>query len=159
MSLPAHDHGSFYALWIPDLFMRRVESGGDWSLFDPARCPGLNERWGDEYDALYEWYEADGLATRTVKAQDLWFEILKSQIETGTPYLLYKDAANAKSNQSNLGTIKCSNLCRCDPRQSALAVSPIRPVPALPTVPFPFRAAKSSSTPRRKNVRYATWQA
>lgn len=102
---------SFYALWIPDLFMRRVESGGDWSLFDPARCPGLNERWGDEYDALYEWYEADGLATRTVKAQDLWFEILKSQIETGTPYLLYKDAANAKSNQSNLGTIKCSNLC------------------------------------------------
>lgn len=91
--------------------MRRVEAGGTWSLFDPAACPGLNECWGDEYAALYERYEAEGLAVRSMPAQDLWFEILRSQIETGTPYVLFKDAANAKSNQNNLGCIKCSNLC------------------------------------------------
>lgn len=93
--------------------MRRVEAGGTWSLFDPAACPGLNECWGDEYAALYERYEAEGLAVRSMPAQDLWFEILRSQIETGTPYVLFKDAANAKSNQQNLGCIKTSNLCRC----------------------------------------------
>lgn len=103
----------FYAVWVSDLFMRRVEACGTWSLFDPAKCPGLAEAWGDEYAELYERYEAEGLAVKTVPAQDLWFEILRSQIETGTPYILYKDAANAKSNQQNLGTIKCSNLCRC----------------------------------------------
>lgn len=101
----------FYAVWLSDLFMKRVESGGQWSLFDPATCPGLNGTWGDEYEALYGRYEAEGLAVRTLPAQDLWFEILRSQIETGTPYVLYKDACNAKSNQQNLGTIKCSNLC------------------------------------------------
>jgi ribonucleoside-diphosphate reductase alpha subunit len=91
--------------------MRRVEAGGTWSLFDPSTCPGLSDAWGDEFAALYERYEAEGLAVRQVPAQDVWFEILRSQIETGTPYLLYKDAANAKSNQQNLGTIKTSNLC------------------------------------------------
>ena len=101
----------FYAVWVSDLFMRRVEAGGTWSLFDPARCPGLADSWGDEYAALYERYEAEGLASRQMPAQELWFEILRSQIETGTPYILFKDAANAKSNQQNLGTIKCSNLC------------------------------------------------
>jgi ribonucleoside-diphosphate reductase alpha subunit len=101
----------FYALWVPDLFMRRVEANGTWSFFDPSACPGLADAWGDEYEALYERYEAEGLAARQVAAQDVWFEILRSQIETGTPYVLYKDACNAKSNQQNLGTIKCSNLC------------------------------------------------
>jgi len=101
----------FYALWIPDLFMKRVEAGGEWSLFCPNEAPGLHECWGEAFEALYEKYEAAGKARRTVKAQDLWFAILDAQIETGTPYLLYKDAANGKSNQQNLGTIKSSNLC------------------------------------------------
>ena len=101
----------FYALWIPDLFMKRVEAGGDWALFCPNEAPGLHECWGAEFEALYTKYEALGKARRTVKAQDLWFAILDAQIETGTPYLLYKDAANGKSNQQNLGTIKSSNLC------------------------------------------------
>ncbi|HXB35531.1 MAG TPA: ribonucleoside-diphosphate reductase subunit alpha [Puia sp.] len=101
----------FYALWIPDLFMQRVEAGGDWSLFCPHEAPGLHECWGAEFEALYTRYEAQGRARRVVKAQDLWFAILDAQIETGTPYLLYKDAANRKSNQQNLGTIKSSNLC------------------------------------------------
>lgn len=90
--------------------MRRVESGGVWSLMDPSQCPGLDEAHGDKFDALYRAYEAKGRYTRQVPAQDLWFAILRAQIETGTPYLLYKDAANAKSNQQHLGTIKCSNL-------------------------------------------------
>lgn len=101
----------FYALWVPDLFMRRVEAGGAWSFFDPDACPGLDECWGAEYDALYARYEAEGRAARTVPAQDLWHEVCKSQTETGTPYLLYKDAANAKSNQRHLGALRCSNLC------------------------------------------------
>ena len=101
----------FYALWIPDLFMKRVEENGDWSLFSPSEAPNLHETYGDEFERLYEKYEKEGRARRTVKAQDLWFEILESQIETGTPYMLYKDAANKKSNQKNLGTIKSSNLC------------------------------------------------
>jgi ribonucleoside-diphosphate reductase alpha subunit len=101
----------FYALWIPDLFMQRVETGGDWSLFCPHEAPGLHECWGAEFETLYAKYEAEGRARRTVKAQDLWFAILDAQIETGTPYLLYKDSANRKSNQQNLGTIKSSNLC------------------------------------------------
>ena len=101
----------FYALWIPDLFMQRVETGGDWSLFCPHEAPGLHETWGDEFETLYAQYEAEGRARRTVKAQDLWFAILDAQIETGNPYLLYKDSANRKSNQQNLGTIKSSNLC------------------------------------------------
>ncbi|MCW7488810.1 ribonucleoside-diphosphate reductase subunit alpha [Leptospira meyeri] len=101
----------FFALWISDLFMKRVEEGGDWSLFCPNEAPGLSEVYGEEFVSLYEQYEREGRARTKVKAQDLWFAIVESQIETGTPYLLYKDAANAKSNQKNLGTIKSSNLC------------------------------------------------
>lgn len=101
----------FYALWIPDLFMKRVESNGDWTLMCPHECPGLSDTHSAEFEALYTRYEAEGKGRKTIKAQDLWFKILESQIETGTPYMLYKDAANAKSNQQNLGTIKSSNLC------------------------------------------------
>lgn len=101
----------FYALWMPDLFMERVEAGGNWTLFCPAEAPGLADVWGDEFKALYERYEAEGRGRKTIPAQDLWFQILGAQIETGTPYLVYKDAANRKSNQQNLGTIKSSNLC------------------------------------------------
>lgn len=101
----------FYALWISDLFMKRVEENGSWSLFCPNEAPGLSEVYGEEFERLYEKYEREGRARQVVKAQDLWFEVLESQIETGTPYMLYKDAANKKSNQKNLGTIKSSNLC------------------------------------------------
>ncbi|TSJ45393.1 ribonucleoside-diphosphate reductase subunit alpha [Fluviicola chungangensis] len=101
----------FYALWIPDLFMKRVEENGDWTLMCPHECPGLSETYGADFEALYTQYEAEGKGRKTIKAQDLWFKVLESQIETGTPYMLYKDAANAKSNQQNLGVIKSSNLC------------------------------------------------
>ncbi len=101
----------FFALWIPDLFMKRVEENGNWSLFCPNEAPGLTTSWGEEFEKLYEKYEREGKALKTVKAQELWFAILESQIETGTPYMLYKDACNRKSNQQNLGTIKSSNLC------------------------------------------------
>ncbi len=101
----------FYALWICDLFMQRVEANEDWSLFCPHEAPGLHECWGEEFEALYARYEKEGRARKVVKAQELWFAILEAQIETGTPYMLYKDAANRKSNQQNLGTIKSSNLC------------------------------------------------
>ncbi|MDN4166059.1 ribonucleoside-diphosphate reductase subunit alpha [Cytophagales bacterium LB-30] len=101
----------FYALWISDLFMKRVESNEDWSLFCPNEAPGLSEAYGEDFERLYEKYEKEGKARGTVKAQELWFEILEAQIETGVPYMLYKDAANKKSNQKNLGTIKSSNLC------------------------------------------------
>jgi len=101
----------FYALWIPDLFMERVEADAQWSLFCPDEAPGLSDVWGDEFKQLYTKYEEEGRAKKTVSARKLWFQTLDSQMETGTPYLLYKDAANAKSNQKNLGTIKSSNLC------------------------------------------------
>lgn len=101
----------FYALWIPDLFMKRVEENGDWTLMCPNECPGLPESHSAEFDALYTKYEKEGKGRKTIKAQDLWFKILESQVETGTPYMLYKDAANSKSNQKNLGTIRSSNLC------------------------------------------------
>ena len=101
----------FYALWMPDLFMRRVEEGGSWTLFCPDEAPGLADVYGEEFDALYTRYEAEGRGKKTVEAQKLWFQILDTQIETGTPYLCYKDAGNKKSNQKNLGTIKSSNLC------------------------------------------------
>jgi ribonucleoside-diphosphate reductase alpha subunit len=101
----------FYALWIPDLFMERVRGGGTWSLMCPNECPGLADVWGDEFVALYERYEREGRARKTIDAQKLWFDILESQMEAGTPYMLYKDACNRKSNQRNLGTIKSSNLC------------------------------------------------
>jgi len=101
----------FYALWIPDLFMKRVEEDGVWTLMCPHQSPGLHECWGEEFEKLYEKYEREGKFIKQVKAQTLWYAIIESQIETGTPYMLYKDACNRKSNQQNLGTIKCSNLC------------------------------------------------
>jgi ribonucleoside-diphosphate reductase alpha chain len=101
----------FYALWVPDLFMKRVEANDTWTLMCPHECPGLADTYGEAFEALYTKYEREGKGRRTVKAQDLWFEILESQTETGTPYMLFKDAANQKSNQRNLGTIKSSNLC------------------------------------------------
>jgi ribonucleoside-diphosphate reductase alpha chain len=101
----------FYALWTPDLFMKRVEENGDWTLMCPNECPGLADSWGPEFEALYTKYEAEGKGRKTIKAQDLWFKVLESQMETGTPYMLFKDAANGKSNQQNLGTIRSSNLC------------------------------------------------
>lgn len=101
----------FFALWVPDLFMKRVEENGDWSLFCPNEAPGLADTYGEEFETLYFKYEREGKMRKTIKAQELWFAILESQTETGTPYMLYKDACNKKSNQKNLGTIKSSNLC------------------------------------------------
>ncbi|EGN98576.1 hypothetical protein SERLA73DRAFT_92011 [Serpula lacrymans var. lacrymans S7.3] len=101
----------FYALWIPDLFMKRVEANGEWSLFCPNEAPNLHEVYGEEFEALYEKYEKEGRSRRTIPAQKLWYAILEAQIETGGPFMCYKDAANRKSNQKNLGTIKSSNLC------------------------------------------------
>jgi ribonucleoside-diphosphate reductase alpha subunit len=101
----------FYALWIPDLFMKRVKENSTWTLMCPDKCPGLSDVYGDEFVELYEKYEREERGNKTVEARKLWFKILDSQIETGTPYMLYKDAANIKSNQKNLGTIKSSNLC------------------------------------------------
>jgi ribonucleotide reductase alpha subunit len=101
----------FYALWVPDLFMERVKSNSKWALFCPHECPGLADVYGDKFKELYEKYESDGKARKIMNARDLWFKILDAQMETGTPYILYKDSANEKSNQQNLGTIKSSNLC------------------------------------------------
>ncbi|KAH9706707.1 Ribonucleoside-diphosphate reductase large subunit [Citrus sinensis] len=101
----------FYALWVPDLFMERVQTNGQWSLFCPNEASGLADCWGAEFEKLYTHYEREGKAKKVVQAQNLWFEILTSQIETGTPYMLFKDTCNRKSNQQNLGTIKSSNLC------------------------------------------------
>ena len=104
-------HDLFTALWIPDLFMKRVEQNGDWSLMCPDECPGLSVAYGDEFEKLYTGYEEAGKFRKQIKAQALFYNIMRSQIETGTPYMLYKDAVNKKSNQKNLGTIKSSNLC------------------------------------------------
>jgi ribonucleoside-diphosphate reductase alpha chain len=101
----------FYALWTPDLFMQRVEENADWSFLCPNECPGLQDAYGDEFKALYEKYESEGLARKTMPAREVWDKVVEAQIETGTPYMLYKDAANQKSNQKNLGTIRSSNLC------------------------------------------------
>ena len=101
----------FYAMWIPDLFMKRVKAGEDWTLMCPHECPGLNETYGDDFEALYTKYEKENKGRKTIKAQELWLKIVESQVETGTPYMLYKDAVNKKSNQKNLGTIQSSNLC------------------------------------------------
>lgn len=101
----------FYAMWVNDLFMERVEKDAEWSLFCPNECPGLCDTWGDEFETLYTGYEASGKAKKKIKARELWYKILESQIETGTPYMLYKDSCNRKSNQQNLGTIRSSNLC------------------------------------------------
>jgi len=101
----------FFAMWTSDLFMKRVEEDTTWTLMCPNECPGLDELYGEEFEALYTSYEAQGKGRKTIKARELWEKILESQIETGTPYMLYKDAANRKSNQKNLGTIRSSNLC------------------------------------------------
>ena len=101
----------FYALWVADLFMERVKENGKWSLMCPHECPGLSDVYGDKFKTLYEKYEGEGKSRKIVNARDLWFKILDAQMETGTPYILYKDAANKKSNQQNIGTIKSSNLC------------------------------------------------
>ena len=101
----------FYALWVSDLFMKRVEEDGQWTLMCPNECPGLYETYGEEFEKLYEKYESEGKGRKTIRAQELWFKVIESQIETGTPYILYKDACNEKSNQKNLGTIRSSNLC------------------------------------------------
>lgn len=101
----------FYALWVPDLFMKRTKSDGNWTLMCPDECPGLADVYGEDFDTLYEKYEKEGKGRKTMKARDLWFQVLDAQMETGTPYLVYKDAANNKSNQKNIGTIKSSNLC------------------------------------------------
>ncbi len=101
----------FYALWIPDLFMERVRDNGDWTLMCPNECPGLHDTYGATFNALYTKYEAEKKGRKVIKARDLWLKIMESQIETGTPYMLYKDAANEKSNQKNLGVIRSSNLC------------------------------------------------
>ncbi|MBK7465561.1 MAG: ribonucleoside-diphosphate reductase subunit alpha [Saprospiraceae bacterium] len=101
----------FYAMWIPDLFMKRVKADSTWSLFCPNECPGLDDCYGEKFEALYQRYEAEGKARKVIQARDLWLNIIESQIETGTPYILYKDACNEKSNQKNLGTIRSSNLC------------------------------------------------
>lgn len=101
----------FYGLWVSDLFMERVEANSEWSLFCPNEAPGLADCWGDDFKELYERYEKEGRARKTIKAQQLWFAIMEAQVETGNPYMLYKDSCNRKSNQQNLGTIKSSNLC------------------------------------------------
>jgi len=101
----------FYAMWIPDLFMKRVQADSTWTLFCPNEARGMSDVYGEEFEALYEKYEKDGRGRKTMRAQDLWYQILNSQVETGTPYMLFKDACNRKSNQKNLGTIKSSNLC------------------------------------------------
>merc|ERR1712048_1421904 len=107
----------FYALWIPDLFMRRVKENGSWTLFCPDEAfdadtgKGLIDVWGEEFESMYTKLETSGKGRKSVSAQQLWFRVLESQMETGTPYMLYKDHANRKSNQQNLGTIHCSNLC------------------------------------------------
>jgi ribonucleoside-diphosphate reductase alpha chain len=101
----------FYAIWTPDLFMKRVEADAEWTLMCPNECPGLYDSYGPAFEALYEQYENEGKGRKTIKARELWLKILDAQIETGTPYMLYKDAANIKSNQKNLGAIRSSNLC------------------------------------------------
>lgn len=101
----------YYAFWTPDLFMKRVDADADWTLMCPNQCPGLTEVYGEEFEALYEKYEREGKGLKTIKARTLWTALIKSQIETGMPYMLYKDAANRKSNQKNIGIIRSSNLC------------------------------------------------
>jgi ribonucleotide reductase alpha subunit len=101
----------FLALWVPDLFMKRVKEDSDWSLFSPSDAEGLWEKYGEEFEKAYEGFEASGKARKVIKARDLWSKILESQVETGTPYILYKDSVNEKSNQANIGAIRSSNLC------------------------------------------------
>ena len=138
----------FYALWIPDLFMKRVSSNKDWTLMCPDHCPGLSDVYGEEFEKLYEKYEKENKGFRTVKARDLWYKILNSQIETGTPYMLYKDACNKKTNQKNIGTIKSSNLCceiveYSDPTETAVCnLASIALSKFVKKVPSPFSNVK-----------------
>jgi ribonucleoside-diphosphate reductase alpha chain len=118
----------FYAMWIPDLFMKRVQENGMWSLMCPHRCPGLSDVYGKEFEDLYEKYEKDGKYRKQVPAQEIWFKILESQVETGTPYILFKDHVNRKSNQMNLGTIKSSNLCCVVPNTMILTKNGYFPI-------------------------------
>ena len=136
----------FYALWVSDLFMRRVEADAEWSLFCPSEAPGLADVYGPEFDSLYEGYEKEGRARRSVSARKLWFQILDTQMETGTPYLLYKDPANQKSNQKNLGTIKSSNLCTeiieySSPEETAVCNLASLALPAFVGVPLAGRSS------------------
>ena len=101
----------FFALWTPDLFMKRVKENGDWTLMCPNECPGLADSHGKAFEKLYLKYEKQGKGRKTIRARELWEKIVESQVETGTPYMLYKDSCNEKSNQKNLGTIRSSNLC------------------------------------------------
>ena len=138
----------FYALWIPDLFMKRVSCNEDWTLMCPDHCPGLSDVYGEEFEKLYEKYEKENKGVRTVKARDLWYKILNSQIETGTPYMLYKDACNKKTNQKNIGTIKSSNLCceiveYSDPTETAVCnLASIALSKFVKKVPSPFSNVK-----------------
>ena len=134
----------FYALWVPDLFMDRVKSGGKWTLFCPAECPGLSDCIGEEFELLYERYESEGKGRQTLAARDLWFQILDSQMETGTPYLLYKDTCNEKSNQKNVGIIKSSNLCVC-PETQILTKDGYFPIVALFPGNYPTKSSDKSS--------------
>ena len=134
----------FYALWIPDLFMERVKAGGKWTLMCPDECPGLSDVWGEKFVELYTKYENEGKGRKTVNARDVWFQVLDAQMETGTPYLLYKDACNRKSNQQNLGTIKSSNLCSeilqySDPNETAVC--------NLASIALPSCVNMSTNTP------------
>lgn len=142
----------FYALWICDLFMKRVEANGTWSLFCPNEAPGLQDVWGPEFEALYTRYEQEGRARRTMPAQELWMAILASQVETGTPYMLYKDACNSKSNQQNLG--KSSDLC--NPSPSSRSSHACRCRSQVPSS-RPTCARRLSNTHRPRNALCATW--
>ena len=130
--------------------MKRVEANGDWTLMCPNECPGLADCWGEEFEKLYEKYEAEGKGKKTVKAQQLWFAILESQVETGNPYMLFKDACNRKSNQQNLGTIKSSNLCTeiveyTSPEETAVC--------NLASIALPRALSSKTTRPRRPDAR------
>ena len=161
----------FYGLWTNDLFMKRVEENGDWTLFCPNEAPGLADCWGEEFESLYESYEKEGKGKKTVKAQQLWFAILESQVETGNPYMLFKDSCNRKSNQQNLGTIKSSNLCTeiieyTSPRRPRCATSPPsrslasswRRTPPLPLARPRARSFAALSPPRLAASTTLSWR-
>ena len=162
----------FYGLWVPDLFMRRVKENGEWTLFCPNEAfdaetgKGLMDVWGEEFDEMYARFEAQGIGRKTVKAQQLWFRILESQMETGTPYMLYKDQANRKSNQQNLGTIHCSNLCTeiieytdadevAIPNLPSTSHPPTASCPAAPSFPPRLPAPLPPATSRLGNPNLA----
>lgn len=147
----------FYALWVPDLFMRKVENGEKWSLFCPRKAPGLADVWGEEFDRKYEDYESKGLYNSQIDAQELFKAILTSQIETGGPFMLYKDSCNAKSNQKNLGTIKSSNLCTeivqySSPDEVAVAIWPLSPFLSLSSSRAPLGPTTLESFMRLSNT-------